>query len=766
MKEVINMAGINIKNLTNTTTISDNDYVIVEQSTGTKKVTVADITKSSTSVYFGDNNDIIQLQKPEMIEKVNNLETNFTKVSSQLDQKADKETTQGIQAQVTSLVLGAVGDGNNAEVFQARVSSQGGVYKTLNSRIYPIEKDLDEVKYGKKINVSFELGNIYQGGITEGNTRIRTTGYINSEIYKKLKIVNKDSENLSFWLIKYNPTGTYNTNVTFIDEIELDCENNFYKLVGSYKDNKQITDISDLISKLYIGEMEQELIKLNAINNLMDKKYLLNWVIGANDVGKNSNINVYNNANRIVARGMYYTDTELVVNMDFSKYITGIIFYEQNGNYKSDTGWITSKYIIPANSYFGGIVVSRISNEVPVTDVYGELFNSISITESISFKSIENNYRGEKIYNKFEIGNIYQGNNADSTTRIRTNDYINPSSKERYIVVNERPDLIETWAVVYFDNGSYMTNISIKDYKEFYGIKIKLCARYLDNRVVNNLDEITKYITIHLKDKNNLDLLKNQNKIRENKKMFIESIAHQGLNFLAPNSTISAFRKAVENDFDTIELDLKFTSDNVPVICHDMSIDNVSNGTGLISSMTLEQIKTYDFGSWYSSKFAGEKIPTLEETLIFCKNHNIDICLDHFAMANTDEKIKLVFNLINKYGMKNHTSYSTDYNGLDFVKKILTYDKKAHLIISLGDSIIDEMLIKINELKTDFNKISISLNDSLFNNDNVMKIRNYDFGLYLWGNLDNPVRYNSIMAYSDGIVSNKFSHKDILYMMN
>ena len=48
----------------------------------------------------------------------------------QIKQKADKSTTDNIQQQVNNLVLGAVGDGNNPEVVQAR-----GEYALLNDRL-------------------------------------------------------------------------------------------------------------------------------------------------------------------------------------------------------------------------------------------------------------------------------------------------------------------------------------------------------------------------------------------------------------------------------------------------------------------------------------------------------------------------------------------------------------------------------------------------------------------------------------------------------
>ena len=76
--------------------------------------------------YFLENSVKIKDIIVKLITNANNIEN----INTQLEQKTDKATTQNIQNQVNNLVLGAVGDGNNAEVIQAR-----GDYDVLNDRI-------------------------------------------------------------------------------------------------------------------------------------------------------------------------------------------------------------------------------------------------------------------------------------------------------------------------------------------------------------------------------------------------------------------------------------------------------------------------------------------------------------------------------------------------------------------------------------------------------------------------------------------------------
>ena len=62
------------------------------------------------------------------------------------------------------------------------------------------------------------------------------------------------------------------------------------------------------------------------------------------------------------------------------------------------------------------------------------------------------------------------------------------------------------------------------------------------------------------------------------------------------------------------------------MIMHDDTIDRTTDGTGLLSSMTYAQLRTYDAGSWFGTEFTGEKIPTFSEALQLAKsNGNINI---------------------------------------------------------------------------------------------------------------------------------------------
>lgn len=107
--------------------------------------------------------------------------------------------------------------------------------------------------------------------------------------------------------------------------------------------------------------------------------------------------------------------------------------------------------------------------------------------------------------------------------------------------------------------------------------------------------------------------------------MACKIISHRGANRRAPQNTIPAFEHSIKIGVDGFETDIHITKDGVPVVCHNYTIDETSTGKGEIRNMTLEELRKYDFGSYFHEKYAGTKLPTLEEFLALCETADIEI---------------------------------------------------------------------------------------------------------------------------------------------
>ncbi len=89
---------------------------------------------------------------------------------------------------------------------------------------------------------------------------------------------------------------------------------------------------------------------------------------------------------------------------------------------------------------------------------------------------------------------------------------------------------------------------------------------------------------------------------------------------------MAAFRMAIEEGVDMIELDVRMTKDFELVVHHDADLRRTTSGSGFIWKKTLDELKHLDAGSWYSPKFADERIPTLREVIdLLPTNINLNI---------------------------------------------------------------------------------------------------------------------------------------------
>lgn len=102
-------------------------------------------------------------------------------------------------------------------------------------------------------------------------------------------------------------------------------------------------------------------------------------------------------------------------------------------------------------------------------------------------------------------------------------------------------------------------------------------------------------------------------------------ISHRGANKEAPQNTIPAFKRSLEIGCDGFETDIHLTSDGYPVICHNYTIDETSTGNGEVRSKTLQELRTYDFGSYFDKKFRGTQLPLLDEFLDVSDDEQVEI---------------------------------------------------------------------------------------------------------------------------------------------
>ncbi|MCC6598885.1 MAG: glycerophosphoryl diester phosphodiesterase [Alphaproteobacteria bacterium] len=105
-------------------------------------------------------------------------------------------------------------------------------------------------------------------------------------------------------------------------------------------------------------------------------------------------------------------------------------------------------------------------------------------------------------------------------------------------------------------------------------------------------------------------------------------IGHRGAAGYAPENTLEGIYTAADMETSWIELDVKLTKDQIPIIFHDDTLERTTNGSGNVADMTFEDIRQLEAGSWFSDSFAGIQIPTLEEAIDAILECNLGLNLE------------------------------------------------------------------------------------------------------------------------------------------
>ena len=84
-------------------------------------------------------------------------------------------------------------------------------------------------------------------------------------------------------------------------------------------------------------------------------------------------------------------------------------------------------------------------------------------------------------------------------------------------------------------------------------------------------------------------------------------VAHRGASAARPEHTLAAYELALKEGADGVECDVRLTRDGHLVCVHDRRLDRTSTGAGLVSTMTLAELRELEYGAWHDSWRAGRR---------------------------------------------------------------------------------------------------------------------------------------------------------------
>jgi glycerophosphoryl diester phosphodiesterase len=147
-------------------------------------------------------------------------------------------------------------------------------------------------------------------------------------------------------------------------------------------------------------------------------------------------------------------------------------------------------------------------------------------------------------------------------------------------------------------------------------------------------------------------------------------LAHRGASAAAPENTLAAFRLAVEQGADFVELDVQESADGEVLVIHDSDLMKVGNSPMKIWEHTAAELRTVDIGSRVGPQFSGERVPTLAEALAVCKGKaRVDVELKSYGH---DQKLQeRVAEIVEAAGMAHDCIYmSLDHQMIERMKRL------------------------------------------------------------------------------------------------
>jgi glycerophosphoryl diester phosphodiesterase len=230
----------------------------------------------------------------------------------------------------------------------------------------------------------------------------------------------------------------------------------------------------------------------------------------------------------------------------------------------------------------------------------------------------------------------------------------------------------------------------------------------------------------------------------------IRVIAHRGDSFHFPENTLASFLSAVEKQADLVELDAYPTKDGHLVVLHDSKLDRTTNAASvfgaagfLVTETPFDRIKGLDAGSWKDPRFAGLRIPTLEEALQTIQKGSMTL-LERKAGSALDYA-----KLLDRLGFSEAVVVqSFDW---DFLAALRTWSPKVKLAALSGEPVTAERL-------ADLRRAGIGIaawNCEKVTAEAALLFR--EFGLEWWAwTVDTPEEWDRLAELgADGMITNK-----------
>jgi glycerophosphoryl diester phosphodiesterase len=225
-------------------------------------------------------------------------------------------------------------------------------------------------------------------------------------------------------------------------------------------------------------------------------------------------------------------------------------------------------------------------------------------------------------------------------------------------------------------------------------------------------------------------------------------IGHAAAAGEAPENTLAGVRQALDANCEAMEVDVQVSSDGVPVLMHDLTVDRTTNGRGAVRELPIRALRALEAGE-------GERVPTLDEVLALVASRLTVLCelkADPARPSPEEPLVEAVLQLIRRRKALGWTaihSFDPAVVGLAREREPATTGA-AVISAAVDDEGLDRLIAQALRREAQ----AVSLEHGCVNAEVVAAVRGRGLTLWTW-TADTEADWARLIAAGvDGIITN------------
>jgi glycerophosphoryl diester phosphodiesterase len=220
-------------------------------------------------------------------------------------------------------------------------------------------------------------------------------------------------------------------------------------------------------------------------------------------------------------------------------------------------------------------------------------------------------------------------------------------------------------------------------------------------------------------------------------------IAHRGASLAAPQNTLAAFRLAIEQGADYVELDVQESADGEVLVVHDSDLMNMAGIPMEIWNTPAATLLSVDIGSHAGPQYSGERVPTFAEALALCRGTS-RVVVELKSYGHNQRLEEKVAAIVEAAGMENDCIFMSMDHTTAWKMKHLRPDWRVGVLVAkaFGD---------VRTLGADFLAVEARMATPRF----VRRAHRAGQDVYVWTVNDPAWMLNALGRGADGLITDR-----------